>query len=146
RANRGHLAVCLVLEIPRRPRPAVVELERDGHVVDLRRERVAAHLERREVNGGLDERADLTAGVERAVETVEAGSLAADERADLGVVRVRAAHGPFELRAARRALQPLELADERLLGGRLRHGLERRVDLEAALREILVVVVPSKLA
>src|SRR5690606_418337 len=48
--------------------------------------------------------------------------------------------------ARRRALEPFELADERLLGRRLRQRLERRVDPEAALLEILVVVVPPKLA
>src|SRR5690606_38243039 len=146
-ANGRHLPVRAVLVVPRRPRPAVAELESDGHVVDLRRERVAAPLERREVNGGLDQRADLTPRVERAVEAVEARPLAADERADLGIVRIRHDNGPFERRPARRrALEPFELAVERLLGRRLRQRLERRVDPEAALLEILVVVVPPKLA
>src|SRR5690606_21627234 len=83
----------------------------------------------------------------RAVEAVEARPLPADQRADLGRMRVRDDDGPFELRPAwHRALEPLELGGERLLGYRLRQRLERRVDLEAALLEVLVVVIPPELA
>ena len=95
-------------------------------------------LQRRQIDDGLDQRADLAARVEGAVETDGADARTAYERTNFGAVRARDDDRALELRAA--ALQPRGFGCERFFGGRLDRRVERRVDLEPALRELLLVV------
>src|SRR5690606_4118561 len=127
-----------VVEVLRQPRLAVLELDLDRRVVDRRCQRVTLALERREVDDGLDQRADRPPRVERAVETVVTALAAADEGEHLRVVRARDDDCAFERRRALAArLDRVELADQRAFRRGLHDGVERRKDLEPAPLELV---------
>ncbi len=121
-----------------------VELHLDRRVLDDRREVVAPRLERREVDGGLDQRADRAARVERAVEALEVRPPAADERADLAGVRARDDHGAVELDGP--FAESRDAVRERALGRGLHRRVERREHDEARALEVVPRIVRRELA
>ena len=133
----------MVVEVARRPGVAPIELDDDRRVVDDARERIAAGLERGEIDGGLDQRADLPAGVERAIESFVVRVAAADERLDLARVRARHDDGAFELR--RVLAERLRCRVERALGRGLHRGIERRQHDEPRALEVVARIVGREL-
>ena len=104
---------------------------------------VAAGLERGQVHGGLHQRADRPARIERAIEAVGVDLAAAHHRDHVAAVRLGDDHGAFQMLVAHaaRRIEALQILGERALRGGLRARIEARVHGQARGGEIRLGVV-----
>ncbi len=128
--DQRHTAMTFVIVVARCPVRAVRQCQIDRTVVEQRGQRILVRLrQRNKIDKRLDQRADRTACLQRAIETRIVRIATADQRLYLAITRASDNHRTLQLRLL--LAESVQRLRQRRFGQRLRRRRQRGVDGKA---------------